>query len=60
MDAHPTQTDSQTGDHAGGECAFSADRLVSVALDDSWSTLPSEADLIDRWFGTEIAQLFGE
>lgn len=58
MDAHPAQTDSQTGDHAGGACAFSADPLVSVALDDSWSTLEQEIALIDRLFGDEIAELF--
>ena len=34
--------------------------LVSSYLDDSWSTLEAEADLIDRWFGTEISKLFGE
>lgn len=32
--------------------------LVSVALDDSWSTLDQEVALIDRLFGGEIAGLF--
>jgi hypothetical protein len=36
------------------------ERLVSVALDDSWSTLEREIELIDRLFGGEFAALFGE
>lgn len=35
-----------------------AERLVSVALGDSWSTLEQEVALIDRLFGGEIAALF--
>lgn len=34
--------------------------LVSRRLDDSWSTLPAEAALIERWLGAEIAALFGD
>jgi hypothetical protein len=34
--------------------------LVFILLDDSWSTLPGEAELIDRWFGAEIVALFGD
>ena len=32
--------------------------LVTMALDDSWSTLDAEVALIDRLFGGEIAALF--
>lgn len=60
MDAQTAPIKSTTGVYGDGANARSNDRLVSTALDDSWSTLPAEADLIDRWFGTEIAQLFGE
>ncbi len=38
--------------------AGGAERLVSVRLDDSWSTLEQEVALIDRLFGGEIARLF--
>lgn len=34
------------------------ERLVTTALDDSWSTLDAEVALIDRLFGGEIAALF--
>jgi hypothetical protein len=33
--------------------------LVSYHFDDSWSSIPAEAELIDRWFGIAIAELFG-
>jgi len=35
-----------------------AERLVSAAFDDSWSTLDQEVALIDRLFGGDIAALF--
>lgn len=38
--------------------AGGAERLVSVRLDDSWSTLEQEVALIDRLFGGDIAALF--
>lgn len=60
MDARITSADLIAGDEVALAHALPPDRLVNAALDDSWSTLPAEADLIDRWFGTEIAQLFGE
>lgn len=36
------------------------ERLVISGLDDSWSTLTQEVELIDRLFGDEIAALFGD
>ena len=60
MDEQIAPTDRTPGVDGAGAHALSQDRLVRAALDDSWSTLPAEADLIDRWFGTEIAHLFGE
>ena len=60
MDALNAQIDSKAGKDTAGADGFWPDRLVSVALDDSWSSLPAEADLINRWFGGEIAKLFGD
>jgi hypothetical protein len=41
-----------------GDARFNDPGLVSVAFDDSWSTLEQEVALIDRLFGGEIAALF--
>jgi hypothetical protein len=41
------------------DAAPETETLVSVAFDDSWSTLDEEVALIDRLFGGEIAALFG-
>lgn len=34
--------------------------LVICQLDDSWSSLADEVALLDRWFGAEIVNLFGD
>lgn len=59
MDRRVIISDQQTATLSSSEDAPAPKRLVSVALDDSWSTLDQEVALIDRFFGGEIADLFG-
>jgi hypothetical protein len=49
---------SSTPPSSLSETAADVERLVTTALDDSWSTLDAEVTLIDRLFGGEIAALF--
>lgn len=51
-------SDQQTATSSPNKDAPLSKTLVSVALDDSWSTLDQEVALIDRLFGGEIAGLF--